>query len=125
FMVVTCLSSAGLPGLNGFVGEALVMFGTFAVQPAMAVFATGAILLGAWYLLTMLKNVFFGPLKELEHEGHEVRDLDAREIATLAPILGLCLVLGVYPQPVIDAARPDLEVVARIVRDRPALQSDM
>jgi len=115
-MVVTCLSSAGLPGLNGFVGEALVLFGAFQTQPGLALLAAAGILLGAWYLLTMLKKVFFGPLKEPDHEGHEVRDLDAREIAALAPILGLCLWLGVYPQTVIDAAKPDLDVVARILQ---------
>lgn len=117
-MVVTCLSSAGLPGLNGFVGEALVLFGAFKEMPELAIPATAGILLGAWYLLTMLKQVFFGPLREPHHEGVEVRDLDAREIAVLAPILALCLLLGVYPQPVIDTARPDIEVVAKILRDR-------
>jgi NADH-quinone oxidoreductase subunit M len=118
-MVVTCLSSAGLPGLNGFVGEALVLFGAFQEQQLLAILAAGGILLGAWYLLTMLKQVFFGPLQEPHHEGGEVRDLNVREIAALAPILALCLWLGVYPQPVIDTAKPDLEIVAKILRDRP------
>lgn len=115
-MVVICLSSAGLPGLNGFVGEALVLFGAFQVQPGLALLASAGILLGAWYLLTMLMRVFFGPLQEPAHEGHEVHDLDAREIAALAPILFCCLWLGVYPQPVIEAAKPDLDVVVRIVQ---------
>jgi NADH-quinone oxidoreductase subunit M len=118
-MVVICLSSAGLPGLNGFVGEALIFFGSFMTRRDLALLATAGILLGAWYLLTMLKQVFFGALKEPAHEGRPVHDLDAREIITLAPILGLCLVLGVYPQPVIDLAKPDLDVVAKILRDRP------
>lgn len=119
-MVVTCLSSAGLPGLNGFVGEGLILFGAFATQPGLAILATAGILLGAWYLFTMLKQVFFGALKEPDHEGHEVRDLDAREIVILAPILGLCLLLGIYPQPVIDTAKPDIDVVAKILGSRPA-----
>jgi len=117
-MVFIALSSAGLPGLNGFVGEALVFFGTFDVAPALAIVATAGILLGAWYLLGMLKSVFFGPLREPHHEGHEVGDLNWREIAALAPILALCLVLGLYPQPAINAAKPDLEVVAKILHDR-------
>ena len=115
-MVVICLSSAGLPGLNGFVGEALVLFGAFQVQRGLAILASAGILLGAWYLLTMLMRVFFGPLHEPVHEGHEIRDLDAREIAALAPILALCLWLGLYPQTLIEAAKPDLDVVARIVQ---------
>ena len=101
--LLIALSSAGLPGLNGFVGEALVFFGAFDVAPALAIVATAGILLGAWYLLSMLKGVFFGPLREPHHEGHEVGDLDWREIAALAPILALCLILGLYPQPAIDA----------------------
>jgi NADH-quinone oxidoreductase subunit M len=91
------------------------LFGAFQVQPSLAILASAGILLGAWYLLTMLMRVFFGPLHEPVHEGHEIRDLDAREIAALAPILALCLWLGLYPQTLIEAAKPDLEVVARIV----------
>jgi NADH-quinone oxidoreductase subunit M len=118
-MVFISLSSIGLPGLNGFVGEALVFFGMFAVRPALAVLGTAGILLGAWYLLSLLKAIFFGPLKEPEQEGHApILDLDRREIATLAPIMLLCLFLGLYPQPVIDAARHDLDVVAGIVHRR-------
>ena len=58
-----------------------------------------------------------GTLKEPAHEGHgEVRDLNWREIATLAPILTLCLWLGVYPQPVIETMRPDVQIVANILQ---------
>jgi NADH-quinone oxidoreductase subunit M len=81
-------------------------------------------LLGAWYLLSMVKQVFFGTLREPHHEGHEPPgDLNGREIAALAPILVLCVVLGVFPQPVLDTARPDLEVVARILEQRPAFSA--
>jgi NADH-quinone oxidoreductase subunit M len=124
-MVFICLSSAGLPGLNGFVGEALVLFGAFRVQPGLAILATAGILLGAWYLLSMLRQVFFGALKEPHHEGHEVSDLNWREAAALAPIMALCLLLGVYPQPAIDAVKPDLDVVAKILSERPPRQVDV
>ena len=117
-MVFISLSSIGLPGLNGFVGEALVFFGMFDVRPALAIVGTAGILLGAWYLLTLLQRVYFGPLKEPEHAGHGILDLDWREVATLAPIMGLCLFLGVYPQPVIDVASQDLAIVAHIVQKR-------
>ncbi len=119
FMVFTCLSSAGLPGLNGFIGEALVFMGMYDYQGSqvpgrlLVVLSTAGVVLGAWYLLTMLMRVFFGPVKEPHHEGHgPVQDLNARELAALAPLLGLCLVLGVYPQPVIRASERDLKVVA-------------
>jgi len=118
-MVFICLSSIGLPGLNGFVGETLVFFGMFDVRPVLAIVGTAGILLGAWYLMTLLKSVFFGPLKEPEHEGHGlIFDLNGREIATLAPIMALCLFLGLYPQPVIDVAKVDLDVVADIIKAR-------
>jgi NADH-quinone oxidoreductase subunit M len=117
--VFVSLSSVGLPGLNGFVGEAFVFFGMYDLNPGYAILGTAGIILGAWYLLTMLRLVFFGALKEPVHEGAgHVEDLNGREIATLAPILVLCLVLGVYPQPVIDAMQPDVQVVANILQQR-------
>jgi NADH-quinone oxidoreductase subunit M len=118
--VFVSLSSVGLPGLNGFVGEALVFFGMFDVSPALAIIGSAGIILGAWYLFTMLWMVFFGALKEPQHEGHPITDLTGREVATLAPILACCLLLGVYPQPVIDTIKPDVDVVANILSARRA-----
>ncbi len=117
-MVFISLSSVGLPGLNGFVGESLVFFGMFETRKVLAVLGTAGIILGAWYLMTMLRQVFFGDLKEPHTEGHEVQDISPREIATLAPIMALCLLLGVYPQPVLDSMKPDIDVVANILRER-------
>jgi NADH-quinone oxidoreductase subunit M len=124
FMVFIVLTSIGLPGLNGFVGEVLVLMGAYDMQwlrletPLLAWFAASGIILGAWYLLTMLRRVFFGPLKEPVHEGHgPVGDLHPRELAALVPIVAACLFLGLYPQPVLDASRPDLQLVAGIARD--------
>lgn len=121
-MVFTCLSSAGLPGLNGFVGEALIFMGMYAYEGTqvdgrlLAILASAGVVLGAWYLLTMLMRVFFGPVKEPHHDGPgEVADLNAREIFALAPLVVLCILLGVYPQPVIRTAERDLKVVADIV----------
>ncbi|MCI0378696.1 MAG: NADH-quinone oxidoreductase subunit M [Gemmataceae bacterium] len=117
-MVFICLASVGLPGLNGFVGEALVFFGMFEVRPLYAVLGAAGIVLGAWYLLSMLKGVFFGPLKEPEQEGHPIKDLDSREVAAIAPIMALCLFLGVYPQPVIRSAQDDLRIVETLLQNR-------
>jgi NADH-quinone oxidoreductase subunit M len=119
-MVVVCLSSVGLPGLNGFVGEALVFFGMFQVRPDLAILGTAGIVLGAWYLLTLLRRVFFGPVKEPAHEGHAVSDMNGREWASLGPILALIVLLGVWPQPVISTAAPDVRVVANILKARGA-----
>jgi NADH-quinone oxidoreductase subunit M len=115
FMVFICLSSLGLPGLNGFVGEALVFFGMYEFRPIFAVVGTAGILFGAWYLLRMLLRVFFGPLKEPEHEGHgPILDLNFRELAALGPIVILCLLIGVYPQPILESSKRDLTVVANL-----------
>src|SRR5262249_15317414 len=118
-MVFISLSSIGLPGLNGFVGEALVFLGMFQREPALAIVGTAGILLGAWYLLTLLLRVFFGPVKEPHHEGHgPVRDMSPREWLALGPIMALCLLLGVYPQPVLNTAGPDLAVVSDLLARR-------
>jgi NADH-quinone oxidoreductase subunit M len=113
-MVFICLSSVGLPGLNGFVGEALSLIGMFKFHAVYAVFGTTGIILGAWYLLTMLQRSFFGPLKEPDTHGVTVRDLNFRELAALAPLAALCLWIGVYPKPVLDLIRPDVQAVAKI-----------
>lgn len=122
FMVFICLTSIGLPGLNGFIGEVLVFMGAFAVRPLYAVLASAGVVLGAWYLLHMLMRVFFGPVKEPHHDGHEpVRDLNAREVAALVPIAVLCVVLGVYPRPVLKTIERDVEIVvnfSKIARNR-------
>lgn len=117
-MVFISLSSAGLPFLNGFVGESLVFFGMFETHKGLAVLGTAGIILGAWYLMTMLRDVFFGVFKEPHTDGHEVQDITPREIAALAPIMALCLILGVYPQPVLDSVKPDIDVVANILKAR-------
>ncbi|MBM3993562.1 MAG: NADH-quinone oxidoreductase subunit M [Planctomycetes bacterium] len=119
-MVFISLSSVGLPGLNGFVGEALVFFGMFETRMGLAILGTAGIILGAWYLISMLREVFFGALKEPHTEGHEVEDITPREIAALAPIMAVCLLLGVYPQPILDSVKPDVDVVANILKDRKA-----
>jgi NADH-quinone oxidoreductase subunit M len=123
-MVFISLSSIGLPGLNGFVGEALVFFGMYDLRPTLAVLGTAGIILGAWYLLTMVRQVFFGTFKEPHHEGHEIADIHPREIAALAPIMVLCLALGVFPQPVLNSVKPDIDVVSNILKGRQAIVAE-
>jgi NADH-quinone oxidoreductase subunit M len=121
FMVFICLTSVGMPGLNGFVGEMLILAGVYDLRlPTIsgygfAVVLAIGIVLGAWYLFTMLLRVFFGPLREPNHEGHGVRDLDGRELATIVPVMALCLLIGLWPQPLLDSVRADVGVVAGIV----------
>jgi NADH:ubiquinone oxidoreductase subunit 4 (subunit M) len=113
-MVFICLSSVGLPGLNGFVGELLALIGMFRANMIYAVVGATGIILGAWYLLSMLQRSFFGPLKEPAGHGRAVTDLNGREFAALMPIVVLCLWIGIYPRPVLDTIRPDVEALARL-----------
>ena len=87
-------ASAGLPGLSSFVGEFLVIVGTFAVSHLFGALSAVAVVLGAIYLLWSYQRVAYGPLQE---EHRHLPDLSGREVAVLAPVLALLLVFGVYP----------------------------
>ncbi len=124
-MVFICLSSVGMPFLNGFVGEMLVLAGLVDMKPrgdglALAAVGAAGIVLGAWYLFTMLQRVFFGPPKEPHHDPNHgpVGDLDLRELLTLLPIVAACLWIGLYPQPMIDAMKRDVALVTKIAESR-------
>ena len=108
FMVLTVLASAGLPGLNGFVGEFLILVGAFSSEtvgmPLLIALATTGVILAAVYLLWMLYRMFFGPLTN--EENRKMVDLNAREIALLAPLAVLMVVIGVMPQPFLNTSEP-------------------
>ncbi len=95
FMIVT-LSSIGLPGLNGFVGEFLILLGAFKKDILFTVLAASGVILAAVYMLWMFKRAMFGPLDK--EENRVLKDLNAREIATLIPIVILIVWIGIYPQ---------------------------
>jgi NADH-quinone oxidoreductase subunit M len=102
FMIVT-LSSIGLPGLNGFVGEFLILVGTFQSHPALAVIATSGVILAAYYMLRMYGRVMFG---EATEENRDVADLSRRELAVLVPILAVIVWIGVWPTPFLERTEP-------------------
>jgi NADH-quinone oxidoreductase subunit M len=107
--VFVSLSSIGLPGLNGFVGELLVWIGTFQTSWVAAAFAVSGAILGAWYLLLAVKRVFFGPVVLPANEG--LPDLTSRELWLLAPLAVVIVATGVWPRPILDLIAQD---VARI-----------
>jgi NADH-quinone oxidoreductase subunit M len=127
FFVLFTLSSIGLPGLNGFVGEFLVLIGMFTrgwtdapeslvlAYRIMSVVAVFGVVLGAWYMLYLVQRVFFGPLKEGDraHAAVAVRDLSVREIAALAPLVVFVFWIGVYPRFFLERMRPTLEPLVR------------
>jgi NADH-quinone oxidoreductase subunit M len=95
FFLIICLSSLGLPGLNGFVGEFLILLGAFRVHPKVTALAATGVILAAVYLLWMYQRVMFGPVTNEKNRG--LRDLSPREFWTLVPVLLMILWLGVYP----------------------------
>jgi NADH-quinone oxidoreductase subunit M len=93
--LVVALSSAGLPGLNGFVGEFLVLLGAFQTHRLAAVLATTGIIFAAVYLLWMYQRVIFGEVRQTENRA--LPDLSPREWAVLVPVIILIVWIGVYP----------------------------
>jgi NADH-quinone oxidoreductase subunit M len=147
FMVFFTLASLGLPGLNGFIGEFLCLMGCFTAEsnsvagypgllgPWFALVAGLGLVLAAMYLLIMLGKIVWGPLKEPNGHGHGhghhaahggghgsngglPTDLSPREIGILVPLAVVCLAIGLYPKPMLEAIAPS---VKRTLAPYPAL----
>jgi NADH-quinone oxidoreductase subunit M len=97
FFMIVMLSSIGLPGLNGFVGEFLILVGTFRVNILYAVLGTAGIILAAVYMLWMFQRVMFGTVTKEEN----LLDLTPREVACLVPVVLGIIWIGVYPGPLL------------------------
>lgn len=117
FMIFICLSSMGLPGLNGFVGEVLALAGMFRVDRFYCAVGATGVVLGAWYLLALVQKVFFGPLREPRHDGPPVSDMNQRELTAIAPLALLCLAIGVCPQPFLKSMEGDIQAVVALYED--------
>ncbi len=96
---VMLMASVGLPLTFGFVGEFLVLLGFYKVSPMMTILAGTSIILGAVYMLRVMKLAFFGPLDN--EENKKLKDLNARETWSLIPLVAIVIWLGVYPKPVL------------------------
>jgi NADH-quinone oxidoreductase subunit M len=112
------LSSIGLPGTNGFIGEFLVLLGAFRTTPILTVVATTAVILAAAYLLWAIQRILFNPLDKPENE--HVPDLNRRELILMAPLVALIIWLGVYPAPVLRRMEVSAEKFVRTVETRAA-----
>ncbi len=95
--MIAALSSIGLPGMNGFVGEFLVLLGIFQVNGLWAACATSGVILAACYILWMFQRVMFLELKN--PENMKLKDLNVRELITIVPLLILIFWIGLYPKP--------------------------
>ncbi|HYW78737.1 MAG TPA: NADH-quinone oxidoreductase subunit M [Thermoguttaceae bacterium] len=124
FMLVMTFSSIGLPGLNGFAGEILLLIGMFQraftdpgpyamLYRVIAVAAVSGVVLGAWYMLYLVQRVFFGPVREPKHDPKEppVRDLSAREVWALVPLCVFILWIGLQPSFFLNRMSPTLDAL--------------
>jgi NADH-quinone oxidoreductase subunit M len=114
FFLVVSLSSIGLPGLNGFVGEFLVLLGAFQTMPTFAIIGALGVILAAVYMLWMYQRVMFG---EVTHEANKhLRDLTLREGVVLVPVVLLIIWIGMYPQPFLKRMEASTRaIVERVV----------
>jgi NADH-quinone oxidoreductase subunit M len=111
--LLVMFSSVGLPGLNGFIGEFLILLGSFGPNRIAASFASGGLVLGAVYMLWMFQRVVFGPVTH--EENAHLQDLTPREIAVLAPVVVMIGLMGVYPRPFLQTMEPSVKaLVARL-----------
>jgi NADH-quinone oxidoreductase subunit M len=112
FLIIT-LSSIGLPGLNGFVGEFLILLGAFAWNPMFATFAATGVILSATYMLWMFQRVNYGSVTE---KNAALPDLKPREWALLVPVIAMAIVMGVLPNLFLKPMGPSIERMLTQVR---------
>jgi NADH-quinone oxidoreductase subunit M len=110
FFVIVTMSSIAVPMTNGFVGEFMVLLGTFEASRPFAIAAVTGVILGAVYMLWMVKRVFFGPAGELVKDAHHpLHDLSAREIAVMVPLVVLIFWMGLKPNFFLDYSKASLD----------------
>ena len=122
FMVISVLASAGMPGLNGFVGEFMILLGSFKStvlgSPGLVVFATTGVILAAMYLLHMVYRTFWG---ELTNEANaQMADVNGREALLMAPLLVLMFVMGFYPTPFLRQTEPTTTFLLNQIEEKRA-----
>jgi NADH-quinone oxidoreductase subunit M len=112
FFLVVALSSAGLPGLNGFVGEFTILIGTYVTNPVVAVLAASGVILAAWYLLTAFRKIAQGPITRPENRAESLADLRGSELTMLVPIVVLIFLIGLFPNLLFDKINPSAALIA-------------
>src|SRR5215470_8409039 len=112
FLIMT-MSSIGLPALNGFIGEFLILQGVFVASKLWAAFAASGVVLGAAYMLYLYQRTMFGKVENPKNE--RLLDLDNREFATFAPLLVLAVWMGIYPAPFLRRIEASVQhIVTRV-----------
>ena len=122
-MLIVSLSSMGLPGLNGFVGEFTILLGAFGSQAigntVYAILSALGVIMAAVYILYMFQKMFLGPqgeiVDEVKKHGHALRDLNWREIVTVLPLLVFIFWIGLYPKPFFALMAPAVENLVKML----------
>ena len=114
-LTIVAFSSIAVPGTNGFVGEFLVLVGSFRTQPVYALIAATAVIFAAAYLLWAIQRIIFNPLTKPENKG--LRDLNWREIGLMAPLIFFIFWMGVYPKPILEKTQAAAERLVQQVED--------
>jgi NADH-quinone oxidoreductase subunit M len=113
FFMIVMLSSVGLPGLNGFVGEFLILIGSFKSghigSPAFAIVGASGVILAAVYLLWSYQRIFFG--KNENPANQSLKDLTVREVAVLIPVIVFIVWIGVYPETFLSKSAASVKAV--------------
>ena len=120
-LTLVSLSSIGVPGTNGFVGEFLVLLGAFRTTPVLTLIATTSVIIAAAYLLWAIQRILFNSLDKPENE--HVPDLNRRELLLMAPLVAGIIWLGVYPAPILRRMEPAAEKFVRQVEARSAVRT--
>ena len=116
FFMITVMASVGLPGLNGFVGEFLVLLGSYksdVISGALPIFAATGVVIAAVYLLWMFRRVMFGELDK--EENRQLTDINLREMIVMAPLILLMFWMGFYATPFLKQINPSAKVVVEDV----------
>ncbi len=115
--VIAALGSAGLPGLNGFIGEFLILGGVFKVNIVWCAIGATGMILSAIYLLTLIQKVFWGPVIHENNQG--LSDINAWEFFGSLPIVAGIVILGVFPAPLLNLVKPSIEFVLQAAMCQP------
>lgn len=108
--LVVALSSAGLPGLNGFIGEFTILVGAWAFNPLYAVVASVGVVLAAWYLLSAFRKLAQGDIVHQENRAGVLADLDGYELMMILPLVVMFFVIGLFPNLLLDTIVPSVDL---------------
>ncbi|MBT3322880.1 MAG: NADH-quinone oxidoreductase subunit M [Anaerolineae bacterium] len=123
-MLIVTLSSMGLPGLNGFVGEFTILLGAFGSEAIGSAWYAGlsaiGVILAAIYMLYMYQKIFLGPegsiVQTVKDKGHPLRDLSVRELVTIVPLLVFIFWIGLYPKPFFALIAPTVDNLVKVLQ---------